>query len=76
MDVLKTERIEPIIPVRNVAAALTWYRDVLGFDILWDMEGAAGLSLGNGQLMLMKGRDTSGLGFGLVSQMPLQPTRS
>ncbi len=56
MEVLKTERIEPIIPVRNVAAALAWYRDALGFDILWDMEGAAGLSLGNGQLMLIEGQ--------------------
>ena len=58
--VLTCERIEPIVPVTDISTSIAWYRDVAGFSVLWEMEGAAGLALGNGQLMLIEGQGNPG----------------
>lgn len=52
---MNVERIDPILNVRSIEASVRFYRDILGFDIDWQADGAASVSADGHAIMLLEG---------------------
>jgi catechol 2,3-dioxygenase-like lactoylglutathione lyase family enzyme len=52
---VQVERIDPILNVRSLQASLGFYKDILGFDVDWQGDGAASVSRDNHAIMLFEG---------------------
>jgi catechol 2,3-dioxygenase-like lactoylglutathione lyase family enzyme len=52
---LRVERIDPILNVRSLKASLRFYREVLGFGVEWEADGAASVGRDDHAIMLIEG---------------------
>src|SRR3954469_4894687 len=61
----------PAMPVRDAAAATAFYRDRLGFEVLHQDEGFAGVGRDEARVHLWQGGDGSGGGRAALQETPV-----